>query len=51
MPVLVQVPDYYAVIKDPMDLATIERRIHSGTFYRSLEMFAADFRTIFRNCR
>jgi len=45
------VPDYYTVIKDPMDMATIEQRIQTGTFYRSLEMLVADFKTIFKNCR
>ena len=34
-----------------MDMATIEQRIQTGTFYRSLEMLVADFKTIFKNCR
>jgi len=46
-----EVPDYYNVIKDPMDLETIRKRVEAGDYYRSLEMFVADFRTIFRNCR
>ena len=45
------VTDYYTVIRDMMDLATIEERLEKGTYYRSLEMFVADFRKVFRNCK
>jgi len=46
-----QVADYYDIIKDPMDLATIQARLKAGGYYHSLEMFVADFKRIFANCR
>jgi histone acetyltransferase len=44
------VPDYYDIIKEPMDLHTIGQRLHAG-FYRSRDIFVADVRLIFDNCR
>ncbi|XP_073435899.1 nucleosome-remodeling factor subunit BPTF isoform X3 [Dendrobates tinctorius] len=43
-------PDYYAVIKEPMDLATMEDRIR-GRCYKKLTEFVADMTKIFDNCR
>ncbi|XP_077110815.1 nucleosome-remodeling factor subunit BPTF isoform X2 [Ranitomeya variabilis] len=43
-------PDYYAVIKEPMDLATMEDRIRSR-YYKKLTEFVADMTKIFDNCR
>uniref|UniRef100_A0A7S0RDS6 histone acetyltransferase n=1 Tax=Pyramimonas obovata TaxID=1411642 RepID=A0A7S0RDS6_9CHLO len=46
-----EVPDYYDIIKDPVDLAMVKRRLSAGEYYITLEMFAADFRRMFENCR
>ena len=46
-----EVADYYEIVKTPMDLSLVARRVDSGTYYRSLEMFAADLRVLFANCR
>ncbi|KAL6477040.1 hypothetical protein MHYP_G00155390 [Metynnis hypsauchen] len=43
-------PDYYGVIKEPMDLSTIEQRIQKR-FYNKLTEFVADMTKIFDNCR
>lgn len=42
------VPDYYDVIKDPMDLQTIGQRI-DRRFYNSLDMMTGDLRRMFNN--
>ncbi|KAJ8264107.1 hypothetical protein GJAV_G00145260 [Gymnothorax javanicus] len=43
-------PDYYGVIKEPMDLATMEDRAQKR-FYSKLTEFVADMTKIFDNCR
>ncbi|XP_020856632.1 nucleosome-remodeling factor subunit BPTF isoform X2 [Phascolarctos cinereus] len=43
-------PDYYGVIKEPMDLATMEERIQKR-YYKKLTEFVADMTKIFDNCR
>ncbi|XP_072548952.1 nucleosome-remodeling factor subunit BPTF isoform X3 [Salminus brasiliensis] len=43
-------PDYYGVIKEPMDLSTIEQKIQKR-FYSKLTEFVADMTKIFDNCR
>lgn len=49
------VPDYYQIIRDPMDLSTVADRLASATagrpFYTTLDLFVADVRRIFANCR
>lgn len=40
-------PDYYDVIKHPMDLGTIARKLH---LYRDLESFKKDLDLIWSNC-
>lgn len=56
------VPDYYQIIKDPMDLSTVAARLEGGAagddgarkarpFYTTLDLFVADVRRIFANCR
>ncbi|XP_076346621.1 nucleosome-remodeling factor subunit NURF301 E(bx) isoform X2 [Tachypleus tridentatus] len=44
------VPDYYKVIKEPMDLKTIEKRIQDHQ-YEKLADFIGDMTKIFDNCR
>ena len=45
-----QIPDYYRVIPNPMDLSTIEKKLKSGK-YRKLQTFIDDVELIFLNCR
>ncbi|NWI13322.1 TIF1A factor, partial [Crypturellus soui] len=50
-PVPLTVPDYYKIIKKPMDLSTIKKRLQvTDLFYTKPEDFVADFRLIFKNC-
>lgn len=37
--------------QDPIDLASIEKRLQRGTYYVALDIFVADVRRIFSNCR
>lgn len=45
------VPDYYDVVKDPMDLRCMQERLDSEQYYITLDIFVADLRRIFTNCR
>ncbi|KAJ6829488.1 histone acetyltransferase GCN5 [Iris pallida] len=45
------VPDYYDIIKDPMDLRTMSRRLESELYYVTFEMFVADVKRMFANAR
>nr|XP_032525130.1 uncharacterized protein LOC116776136 [Danaus plexippus plexippus] len=44
-----QFPQYRKVIKSPMDLSTIKRKLHESG-YKCKEEFASDVRLIFSNC-
>ncbi|KAL1920273.1 uncharacterized protein VTP21DRAFT_1419 [Calcarisporiella thermophila] len=44
------VADYYEVIKDPMDLATLESKVEAD-MYKTLDDFQVDVQKIFDNCR
>ncbi|XP_072937483.1 uncharacterized protein [Epargyreus clarus] len=44
-----QFPQYRKVIKCPMDLSTIKRKLHDSV-YKSKEEFASDVRLMFSNC-
>ncbi|KAL9653999.1 hypothetical protein ABK040_014208 [Willaertia magna] len=45
-----EVFDYYDVIKEPIDLSTIEKRLKEG-FYRTRDIFVSDIKLMFDNCR
>ncbi|XP_073506604.1 transcription intermediary factor 1-alpha isoform X1 [Phyllobates terribilis] len=51
-PVPLTVPDYYRIIKKPMDLSHIKQKLQpSGALYYSrADEFVSDIRLIFRNC-
>jgi E1A/CREB-binding protein len=42
-------PDYYDVIRNPMDLGLIRRRLENG-FYQNLYSFESDVYLVFDNC-
>ncbi|KAH7467143.1 hypothetical protein KRP22_012958 [Phytophthora ramorum] len=48
-PVQWNIPDYFDIIKCPMDLGTIKKRLESE-HYNSVEAFAGDVRLVFENC-
>jgi len=43
------VPDYYDVIKNPMDISTLNNKLENGQ-YESADEFEKDVRLMFRNC-
>lgn len=45
-----EVPDYYNVITEPMDLETMEKRLEEDA-YSSPEEFIRDAKLIYNNCR
>lgn len=45
------VPDYYDIIKNPIDLKTMSKRVESEMYYVTFEMFVADARRMFENAR
>lgn len=47
--VKLNLPDYYDVIKEPMDLATVKRNLEAG-YYDTADAFARDVRLVFSNC-
>ena len=47
--VALQIPDYYKIIKNPMDLGTIETKLKEQQ-YTSADEFYADVKLIFKNC-
>lgn len=44
------VNDYYEVIKDPIDIETISKRIEAG-YYKNAQMFEDDVMRMFTNCK
>ncbi|KAI7890294.1 Bromodomain-containing protein [Mucor mucedo] len=47
--VALNIPDYVNIVKHPMDLATIERKLTEGD-YDEPDQFEADIRLMFNNC-
>ncbi|CAN1137076.1 Histone acetyltransferase GCN5 [Linum perenne] len=45
------VPDYYDIIKDPIDLKTMLKRVESEQYYVTFDMFVADVKRMFANAR
>jgi len=46
-----EVTDYMTVVKDPIDLSTIEKRIRKGDWYKSKEMLHVDMMRMVTNCK
>ncbi|XP_037832933.1 E3 ubiquitin-protein ligase TRIM33 isoform X2 [Kryptolebias marmoratus] len=51
-PVPDSVPNYYKIIKQPMDLKRVKRKLQlrSSQYYKSIQEFVNDMRLIFKNC-
>ena len=47
---LEDVPDYNLVVKEPIDIKTIEKKL-ANSEYRDREQFCEDIMKIFRNCK
>lgn len=45
------VPDYYTIITDPVDIGLIEQRLKHQNYYITLDIFQADWQRMFANCR
>ncbi len=48
-PVALNIPTYFTVIKNPMDISTIEKKIQSNSYLSVVEVFK-DFDLMFDNC-
>jgi hypothetical protein len=49
-PVKLNIPDYYEIIKRPMDLGTVKKKLNNNA-YGSPERLFADIEQVFTNCR
>ncbi|GMI08523.1 hypothetical protein TrLO_g15972 [Triparma laevis f. longispina] len=48
-PVALNLPDYFEVVKEPMDLGTVKKKVDKGC-YTDVESFEKDVRLTFTNC-
>jgi len=48
-PITLNIPDYFDVVKHPMDLGTVRKNMREKK-YRSSKEFASDVRLVFKNC-
>jgi len=46
-----EVPDYYEVIKDPVDITLLEKRLKAKNYYITKEIFMSDLKRMCDNCR
>ncbi|KAN0014558.1 hypothetical protein ACTFIU_000876 [Dictyostelium citrinum] len=46
-----EVPTYYTVVKDPVDLQMISDRLATGNYYITKNIFLADLKRMCNNCR
>ncbi|KAI9597798.1 hypothetical protein BDF19DRAFT_420676 [Syncephalis fuscata] len=49
-PVALGIPNYFAIVKSPMDLTTVKRKLDNG-IYTTVKALDTDIRLIFSNCR
>lgn len=51
-PVPSSVPNYYKIIKQPMDLKKVKKKLQlrSSQYYQSAQEFVSDMRLVFKNC-
>lgn len=50
-PVKLQIPDYPTIVKRPMDLGTIKRRLDTAQYYRTFHDFQVDVDRVWYNAR
>ena len=50
-PIKLNIPDYPTIVKRPMDLGTIKRRLDSGSHYRTFHDFQVDVDLVWYNAR
>ena len=48
-PIVLNIPDYFKIIKNPMDLGTIDTKLKEQQ-YTSADEFYADVKLVFKNC-
>lgn len=48
-PVALQIPNYFTIIKSPMDISTVSEKLQNGAYTRAKE-FEQDVKLIFQNC-
>jgi bromodomain-containing factor 1 len=48
-PVALNIPNYHTVIKNPMDISTVAKKLQTGAYERA-KNFESDVRLIFSNC-
>jgi E1A/CREB-binding protein len=48
-PIELGIPDYFEVVKHPMDLGQVKKRLENG-FYKELSSFESDVKLVFDNC-
>ena len=49
-PVKLNIPDYFDVVKSPMDFGTIKKKLNNN-FYSSADELLSDFELVFSNCK
>ncbi|XP_041655180.1 E3 ubiquitin-protein ligase TRIM33 isoform X2 [Cheilinus undulatus] len=51
-PVPSSVPNYYKIIKQPMDLKKVKKKLQlrNSQYYQSVQEFVSDMRLVFKNC-
>merc|ERR1711916_79708 len=50
-PVVLGIPQYFDIIKHPMDLGTVKNKLEGGMYSADTDLFIADVRLVFRNCK
>ncbi len=48
-PIELKIPDYFTIVKNPMDFGTIKKRLYAG-MYTNFPEFDEDIRLVFYNC-
>jgi hypothetical protein len=48
--VKLNIPDYFTIIKNPMDFGTVKSKFQAGEYSSSDELYA-DMKLVFYNCR
>ena len=48
-PITLNIPDYPQIVKNPMDIGTVRKRLHEGFYNTNIEEFVEDIRRVFMN--